>query len=113
MSLFETSYEKGFLRLRWLPGARITYADAVEAALALSTLPGPRPAPLLVHITGIASVSIGARAGMIAYRGFSRVAVVGERPMDEMLAAFSYRAPTPTRYFTSEPIALDWLFRRG
>ncbi|RJT75124.1 STAS/SEC14 domain-containing protein [Arthrobacter cheniae] len=113
MVLFEASREEDFLCLRWGPGAHDTYADAVEAALALSTLPGSKPAPLLVHITGIASVSIGARTGMLAYRGFPRVAVVGEKPMDEMLAAFAARASMPVRYFTMELIALEWLFRRG
>lgn len=38
--MFEARIEEGIFRLRWEPGVRIEYADAVEAALALATLQG-------------------------------------------------------------------------
>ena len=110
---FEVSAEDGLLRLDWLPGDRIEYADAVEAALALFTLCNDEPMPLLVTIVGIRSVSAEARAGMNAYRGFTKVAVVGDNPMGAVLAAFSRRSLTPTRYFSDETQALRWLLLRS
>lgn len=101
------------LRLEWEPGIRIEYADAVEAALALATLQSDGPMPLLVRLIGVRSVAREARAGTNAYQAYSKVALVGDNPMGAVLAAFSRRSPTPTRYFTSEEEALLWLIRRS
>jgi len=58
---------------------------------------------------GIAGITPEARVGMSAYRGFSRVALVGEDAVDEVMSGFSHRSPTTTRYFTSEQDAVEWL----
>lgn len=101
------------LRLEWESGTSIEYADAVEAALALFTLQGEERMPLLVHMVGVRSVSLQARAGMNAYQAYSKVALVGDNPVGAVISAFSRRSPTPTRYFTSEERALLWLLRRS
>lgn len=110
---FTVSTEEGILRLEWNPGTRIEYADAVEAALALFTVQDEECMPLLVRMVGVRSVSSEARMAMNAYRAYSKVALVGDNPMGAVLAAFSRRSPTPTRYFTSERAAIVWLLRRS
>ncbi|WP_146069694.1 STAS/SEC14 domain-containing protein [Arthrobacter sp. B0490] len=118
--MFTASADQGVLRLEWEPGIHIEYADAVEAALALSTLQskerltlqGGERMPLLVRIVGVRGVSPEARAGMNAYQAYSKVALVGDNPMGPVIAGFSRRSPTPTRYFTREDRALLWLMRR-
>lgn len=110
--MFTASAEDDFLRLNWKPGVRIEYADAVEAALALHTLQGEEPMPLLVNIVGLRGVTAEARAGMNAYRSYPKVALVGDNPMGAVLTAFSRYSRTPTRYFTSEDEAIRWLIRK-
>lgn len=109
MEPFSTHLEGGFLRLRWRRGVEITYSNAVAAARALAEFHGPTVLPLLVNMHGITGVTPEARVGMAAYRGFSRVALVGEDAVDEVMSGFSHRSPTATRYFTSESGALAWL----
>jgi hypothetical protein len=109
MDPFTTDYDKGILRLTWRRGVEITHANGVAAARALAEFHGPAALPLLVHMHGIAGVTPEARVGMAAYRGFSKVALVGEDAVDEVMSGFSHRSPTVTRYFTSEAEALAWL----
>lgn len=111
--MFTASVGDDFLRLNWRSGVRIEYADAVEAALALYTLQGEEPMPLLVNIVGLRGVTAEARAGMNAYRSHPKVALVGDNPMGAVLTAFSGRSRTPTRYFTSEDEAIKWLIRKN
>ncbi|MBG6182371.1 hypothetical protein IWX65_000300 [Arthrobacter sp. CAN_A214] len=110
---FSVSREEDFLRLRWMPGTVITHAIGVSAASALADLHGPSILPLLVNMTGISMVTPEAREGMMNYRRFSHVALIGEDPVDEVMAAFSHRSPVPTRYFTSETDGLHWLVNRN
>lgn len=109
MEPFTTHLERGFLRLRWRRGTEITYPTAVAAARALAEHHGSGSLPLLVHMHGISGLTPEAREGMMQYRGFSRVALVGEDAIDEVMSGFAYRAPTATRFFTSEADALTWL----
>jgi hypothetical protein len=109
MESFTASHEDGFLRLHWAPGVFVTYEIAVRAARTLEALSGGQALPILVDITGVAGLSPEARTGMIAYRGFSVVALVGDHPMGTVLAAFARQSPTPSAYFTSQQEALQWL----
>lgn len=109
MNSFTASHEDGFLRLHWRPRVFVTYEIAVQAARTLEELSGGQAMPILVDITGVTGLSPEARAGMIAYRGFSVVALVGDHPMGTVLAAFARQSPTPSAYFTSQPEALQWL----
>lgn len=113
MDPFSVHVERGFLRLRWRRGVEITHSSGVAAARALAEFHGPAALPLLVHMHGITGITPEARTGMAAYRGFARVALVGEDAVDEVLAAFSHRSPTPTRFFISEADALAWLLEGG
>lgn len=109
MEPYSAHLERGYLRLRWRRGIEITRPLAVAAARALAEFHGPTALPLLVHMHGIAGVTPEARVGMASYRGFSRVALVGEDAVDEVMSGFSHRSPTTTRFFTSESDALAWL----
>jgi len=109
MDSFTASRKDAFLRLHWAPEVFVTYETAVRAARALEGLSGGQALPILVDITGVTGLSPEARAGMIAYRGFSLVALVGDHPMGTVLAAFARQSPTPSAYFTSQPEALQWL----
>ncbi|WP_458781201.1 DUF7793 family protein [Arthrobacter sp. D3-16] len=109
MDSFTASHEDGFLRLHWRPGVFVTYETAAQAARTLEGLSGGQVLPILVDITGVTGLSPEARAGIIAYRGFSVVALVGDHPMGTVLAAFARQSPIPSAYFTSQPEALQWL----
>ncbi|MCU1634012.1 MAG: hypothetical protein JWM61_2664 [Micrococcaceae bacterium] len=109
MDPFDARIDSGMLILRWRRGVEITHSRAVAAARALAEFHGPTALPLLVHMHGISGVTPEARIGMMGYRGFSRVALVGEDVIDEVMSGFSHRSPTTTRYFTSEPDAVAWL----
>jgi hypothetical protein len=113
MDSFTASHGNGLLRLHWRSGAFITYEIAVQAARTLEGLSGGQALPILVDITGVTGLSPEARAGMIAYRGFSVVALVGDHPMGTVLAAFARQSPTPSAYFTSQAEALQWLSEQG
>ncbi|WP_394253615.1 DUF7793 family protein [Arthrobacter pityocampae] len=90
MDQFVVAREDDVLVLRWAPGACITHAVAVEVAAALRQLSKGRILPLLVTMRGIDGVTLQARLGMNAYRGFNAVALVGDGPVDEVLAGFAH-----------------------
>ena len=109
MKPFTADLERGFLRLRWGRGVEITLPLAITAARALAECHGPATLPLLVHMHGITGITPEARVGMSAYQGYSRVAIVGEDAVDEVMSGFAHRSPTASRYFSSETDALAWL----
>ncbi len=101
------------LYVRWSRGVLITHPVAVEAARALEVLGAGQTLPLIVVMGGIDGVTLQARLGMNTYSGFARVALIGDGPVDEVLAGFAYSAPTNTRYFSSEADALSWIEQTG
>lgn len=109
MDQFVVARDDDVLFLRWAPGARITHAVAVEAATALRHLSEGRILPLVVVMRGIDGVTLKTRLEMNSYQGFSVVALVGDGPVDEVLAGFAHGALTPTRYFTEEKSARTWV----
>lgn len=112
MDQFTVRREANVLFLRWAPGAHITYLVAVEAARALRHISNGETLPLVVSMSGIDGLALKARMGMNTYPGFSAVALIGDSPVDEVLAGFSHQSLTDTRYFTSEEAALAWLQTR-
>ena len=71
-----------------------------------------RRLPVMLVITGVVGVSVEARqvyAGSIAASAF---ALVGESPVDRVIAHYLLRSKTetiPAQFFTSEAEAIDWL----
>lgn len=113
MDDFTVSLESGLLRLYWTPGTFITYEMAVKAARALEKLSGGHRMPLLVNAAGVTGLAPEARAGMNAYRGFSITALLGDEPVGSVLTAFARQSSTPTRYFSDENDALNWLIQHN
>ncbi len=109
MDQFVVARNDDVLFLRWAPGVSITHALAVEAATALNQLSNDLILPLVVVMGGIDGLTLKTRMGMNAYRGFSIVALVGDGPVDEVLAGFAHGSLTHTRYFTDEDTARSWV----
>lgn len=72
--------------------------------------------PVLLVITGVASLSREARAVLSRSRSASAIAVVGTSAVDRVLANFLLGGeppPCPVRYFGNEDAAVDWLLERA
>jgi hypothetical protein len=86
--------------------------EARVAGATVRALANGRRMPVLLVITGVVGVSVEARqvyAGSIAASAF---ALVGESPVDRVIAHYLLRSKTetiPAQFFTSEAEAIDWL----
>jgi hypothetical protein len=103
---------RGFVRLSWDRDLRIT-GEMAQAAMALvdATNAG-RERPLLVDMTGTAALTRAARMTFTRRCSASRIALLGRSPVDRVIANFALgvsAVPVPTRFFTSEPLAIAWL----
>ncbi|QDG89040.1 STAS/SEC14 domain-containing protein [Pseudarthrobacter sp. NIBRBAC000502770] len=102
----------GILQLVWAPGAYVDEDDAVSAVTMMNQVSPDHDRPLLVDMRNIGNTSTRARDVFVRPHAVSRVALLGESPVDEVIASFftGVRQPQrPTRYFTSEAKALSWL----
>lgn len=102
----------GILRLVWTSGAYIDEDDAVSAVTMMNQISPDHDRPLLVDMRNAGSTSSRARDVFVRPHAVSRVALLGESPVDEVIASFFtgvHRPQRPTRYFTSEAEALSWL----
>jgi hypothetical protein len=103
---------RGFVRLSWDRHLRIT-GDMARAAMALvdATNAGCER-PLLVDMTGTAALTRDARMIFSRRCSASRIALLGRSPVDRVIANFALgvsAVPVPTRFFTSEALAVAWL----
>jgi hypothetical protein len=96
-----------------LPGnEEIEGPEARIAGDAVRSLAAGRRMPVLLVITGVVRVSIEARqvySGSIAATAF---ALVGESPVDRVIAHYLLRSRSetiPAQFFTSETAAVEWL----
>lgn len=89
--------------------------EGPEARIAgdiVRTLAAGRRMPVLLVITGVVGVSMEARrvySGSIAATAF---ALVGESPVDRVIAHYLLRSRSetiPAQFFTSESAAVEWL----
>lgn len=102
----------GILHLIWVPGSYVDEEDAVSAVTMIGQLSAANGSPLLVDMRNAGSTSSGARDVFSMPHAASRVALLGESPVDEVIASFFTRVhqpPRPTRYFASEADAISWL----
>lgn len=99
-----------YLCLQWLSGSIVGTAEVVSAnaAITAASLEGRRP--LLVRIGLVEHISAEAKQLLIRDVASARIAVVGDDDVGRVLTAFTYRSVTPTRYFTTDAEALEWLF---
>ena len=106
--------EEGHLVLLLPPGEVVTGTMAVQAAERIESMAGDRKLPLMLVLSGVESITRGARDIFSAARSLSAVAVIGVSPVDRVIANFLLGGeiqPCPTRYFSRETEALSWLKR--
>lgn len=102
----------GIVRLTWRSALRIDSALAERAMSLVDDLNGTTERPLLVDMTGTAQLTREARMVFGRRCSASRIALVGRSEVDRVIANFFLsvgRVPVPTRFFTSESAAIDWL----
>ncbi|MFF1881988.1 STAS/SEC14 domain-containing protein [Pseudarthrobacter sp. NPDC058196] len=102
----------GILHLIWAPGTYVQEEDAVSAVTMMNLISPDHDRPLLVDMRNAGNTSSRARDVFANPHAVSRVALLGESPVDEVIASFFtgvHRPQRPTRYFTSEATALSWL----
>ncbi|MGP4032994.1 DUF7793 family protein [Pseudarthrobacter sp. 1C304] len=85
---------------------------ARAAGAAVRELADGRRMPVLLIITGVVGVSVEARQVYASSIAASAFALVGESPVDRVIAHYLLRSKTetiPAQFFTSEAEAVDWL----
>jgi hypothetical protein len=95
-------------------GADLDETAAAQLREQLGELAGDRRVAVVLHLTGVASVSRAARAAYAAISSVSAWAIVGESPVDRLLGHFLLGAEfgsARAKYFTSDHEALNWLAR--
>lgn len=100
------------LRLRWARGISIAEDDARRAMDRVNELCAGARHPMLVDMATTKAVSRGARAVFGLPCAASRIALLGSSQVDKVIANFILGVstlPCPTRFFTSETDAVDWL----
>ncbi|BCW78881.1 STAS/SEC14 domain-containing protein [Arthrobacter sp. NicSoilC5] len=101
----------GVLPLRWKRGVNIGIDVANAAIEAITILGKGARLPMLVEIQGVTH-SAAARKVFPAPSLISRMALLGNSPVDRVIAMFRLPlvpAGFPIKYFTSEEQAMAWL----
>ena len=104
--------QDGIVRLTWKRDLRITGDMARQAMVAVDDLNGGRQRPLLVCMARTNALDREAREHFAEKCSTSAIALLGETPVDRLLATFTLGhggAPAPTRFFTDESDAIAWL----
>lgn len=104
--------EEGVVRLHWVEGLHIDGPLARTAMDLVDELNAGRERPLLVDMSGTATLSREARMVFTQKCSASRIALLGASAVDRVIANFWLgvsAAPVPTRFFTSDPAAVAWL----
>lgn len=100
------------IRLKWTEGITITEPAARIAAAYVNQVSADRRRPMVVDMSLTASVTRQARTVFLEPGAASSIALVGRSPVDRVIANFVLgvsNLPCPTRFFTSEAAALEWL----
>jgi hypothetical protein len=102
----------GIIEVALPPNEEIAGPEARVAGATVRAMADGRRMPVMLVITGVVGVSVEARqvyAGSIAASAF---ALVGESPVDRVIAHYLLRSKTetiPAQFFTSEAEAIEWL----
>ena len=104
----------GIVRLRWIPGLRITGSLAAAAMAAVDQLNAGCSRPLLVEMHGTETPTREARRRFSERCSATRIALLGASAVDRARASLAPEPgrvgyPVPTRFFTSETTAVEWL----
>ncbi|MGO4191258.1 STAS/SEC14 domain-containing protein [Arthrobacter sp. YAF17] len=102
----------GIIEVALPANAEIEGPEARVAGATVRALANGRRMPVLLVITGVVGVSLEARHVYATSIAASAFALVGESPVDRVIAHYLLRSKTetiPARFFTSEAEAIDWL----
>ncbi|MGY2743619.1 hypothetical protein ACQCSU_15750 [Pseudarthrobacter sp. O4] len=102
----------GIIQVTLPPNEEIAGAEARVAGAAVRALAIGRRMPVLLVITGVVGVSVEARHVYASSIAASAFALVGESPVDRVIAHYLLRSKTetiPAQFFTSEAEAVEWL----
>jgi hypothetical protein len=104
--------ESGNVQLTLPPNEEIAGAEARAAGAAVRAIANGRRVPVMLVITGVVGVSVEARQVYVSSIAASAFALVGESPVDRVIAHYLLRSRTetiPAQFFTSEAEAVEWL----
>lgn len=104
--------DQGIIEVTLPPDQVIEGRQAYAARAAVRSLAQGRRTPVLLGITGVLGVSVEARNVYVNSVGPSAFAIVGESPVDRVIAHYLLRwktETTPAQFFTSESDAITWL----
>ena len=104
--------EGGIIEVTLPANEEIAGPEARLAGAAVRALANGRRMPVLLVITGVVGVSVEARQIYATSIAASAFALVGDSPVDRVIAHYLLRSKTetiPARFFTSEAEATDWL----
>lgn len=107
--------EDGIVEVTLPPNTVVRSPEAQAAAAAVRAFADGRRLPLLLTVTGVLSVTNDARLAYTDSMFVSACALLGESPVDRVIAHYLLRARSdsvPARFFTSEAEARDWLRER-
>ncbi|MBT1004380.1 STAS/SEC14 domain-containing protein [Paenarthrobacter sp. DKR-5] len=102
----------GITHVVWATPADVEAEDAREVLDAVQRITGGTERPLLVDMRERQGHSAGSLRVFSGPYPASRVALLGNSPVDATIASFFIgvrKPPRPTRYFTSEAAAVAWL----
>ncbi|MET1065798.1 MAG: hypothetical protein ABWX85_12630 [Arthrobacter sp.] len=102
----------GIIEVAVPPNEEIEGEEARVARAAVRALAKGRHMPVLLVITGVVGVSVEARQVYATSIAASAFALVGESPVDRVIAHYLLRSKTktiPAQFFLSEAEAIDWL----
>jgi hypothetical protein len=108
--------ERGIVWITWPPGIHITGAAARTAMDQLGVFNEGRKQPTVVEMTGVAGLTREARQVFTGDFAATRMALLGNRPVERVLANFALavsRFTVPLRFFTAEEAAVEWLLHDG
>jgi hypothetical protein len=103
---------RGIIEVMLPPNQVIEGPQARVARAAVHSLAKGRRLPVLLVITGVVGISVEARHVYATSFAASAFALVGESPVDRVIAHYLLRSKTetvPAQFFTSESDAVEWL----
>jgi hypothetical protein len=104
--------EDGIVEVTLPPNSVVRSPEAQAAAAAVRGFADGRRLPVLLIVTGVLSVTNDARLAYTNSVAVSACALLGESPVDRVIAHYLLRAKPsslPAQFFTSEAEARRWL----
>lgn len=104
--------DTGIIEVMLPANQEIEGPEARVAGASVRALAAGRRMPVLLVITGVVGVSVEARHVYASSVAASAFALVGESPVDRVIAHYLMRSKTeaiPAQFFTSETEAVEWL----